>query len=117
MEQEEIKYGYTQVSDGDFGGEIGNDEKLYGKFMALFDEFKHGSEWIRGKWALKGAACTGIIQRLFLPPALGEIVHFCTDFCGFSLLQLQYRRQGNPFWMAFEYTGTIGTVSASGFLV
>ena len=63
MEQEEIKYGYTQVSDGDFGGEIGNDEKLYGKFMALFDEFKHGSEWIRGKWERN--------RRLFLAQGLG----------------------------------------------
>lgn len=63
MDEEKLsKYGYTEVAESDFGT-VQDEDKLYRKLMNLFEEFKEGSKWIRGKW--------GRNRRIFLSQGLG----------------------------------------------
>ena len=55
-------YGYTEVVDGEFA-DAQTEDLLYRKLMLLFEEFKEGSSWIRGKWERN--------RKLFLAQGLG----------------------------------------------
>ncbi len=49
MDEIQSQYGYTEVTNADFAYDQ-QEDVLYKKLMALFESFKEGSQWIRGKW-------------------------------------------------------------------
>jgi len=80
-EEIQSRYGYTEVLDNDFS-EYGEEDKLYNKLMALFDEFhdNEATQWITAKWKRN--------QSIFLCQGLGIPLAKTIDSKSFNPLDI-----------------------------